>query len=329
MRLFKRYPDLDVLAKEIQADIRNRDLPFLPIKEKIIWDAGSCKERKIGIQDIRNQIYDYIAVRGMAEIIPRKGLYQCASIKTRGQLYGLRAIQKWLRADPKGTKYVLKCDIRKFYPSVSHEKLLGFLNKRIKNDDLLWLIEEILKSFGPQGLSIGSYLSQTMANLYLSDLYHFIEEDCAIYKTRRGVTRRYKLCTHTLFYMDDILCFGANKTNMKKLAVLIGEKLTEMGLELKAEPQVYPMDDDAVVDMLGFKIYRSRTAIRKRNWKRIRRSLIRYDRMPKNEIHAKKIASYWGFIKHTNSCVIRHDYKAHKLFNRARKQLSQMAKPDG
>lgn len=326
VRLLKKYPDLDVLAKEIQEEIRTRNITLVPIKTKIIWDVGSGKEREIGIQDIRNQIYDYIAVRGLADLKPRIGLYQCASIKKRGQLYGLKTIQSWLQTDLQGTRYVLKCDVKKFYPSVSHEKLLGFLNRLIKNDALIWLIGEILKTFGSKGLSIGSFLSQTLANLYMSELYHYIEEECAIFKTRRGVTRRYKLCSHILFYMDDVLALGANKSNMKRLAALIQNKLSEMGLEMKEAPRLYPLEGKAFIDMLGFKIYRNKTAIRKRNWKRIRRSLIRYERQPKNICQAKRIASYWGFIKYTNSCLIRKDYQAHKLFNHARRYLSFIAK---
>ena len=144
---------------------------------------------------------------------------------------------------------------------------MEFLRRRIKNDKLLWLIEEILKTFG-QGLSIGSYLSQTLANLYLSELYHYIEEECYVIKTRRGITRRYKLCSHVLFYMDDIMATSGNKTHLKMLSKLIGQKLNEMCLMYKCEPEIYPLKNKHFIDMLGFKIYRNKTTIRKRNWKR-------------------------------------------------------------
>ena len=153
--LRERYPDLDTLAYEIQAEIQSRSITLYPLRMREKIDTSSGKLRVIGMQNIRNQIYDYIAVMALEELSRRLGRYQCASVKGRGQIYGLKAIRKWMK-NPKETRYMLKLDIKKFYPSVKHETIMSFLHKRVKNDPLLWLIGEILKSFGETGLSIGS-----------------------------------------------------------------------------------------------------------------------------------------------------------------------------
>ncbi len=43
--------------------------------------------------------------------------------------------------------YVLKCDIKKFFDSVDHEILLSILNRRVKDEDAVWLLREIVKSY--------------------------------------------------------------------------------------------------------------------------------------------------------------------------------------
>lgn len=43
--------------------------------------------------------------------------------------------------------FALKCDIKKFFQSVPHQKLLELIQKRIKDKKVLWLIEEIVASF--------------------------------------------------------------------------------------------------------------------------------------------------------------------------------------
>ena len=62
----------------------------------------------------------------------------------------------------KNLRCIGKADIKKCFPSINHGLLMNFLNKRIKNDDLLWLIQTLIDTF-EQGLSIGSYLSQYYA----------------------------------------------------------------------------------------------------------------------------------------------------------------------
>jgi len=43
--------------------------------------------------------------------------------------------------------YALKCDIKKFFHSVSHQKLFGIIKNRVKDPKFLWLIWEIISSF--------------------------------------------------------------------------------------------------------------------------------------------------------------------------------------
>lgn len=311
-KLLNKYQTIDDLAYTIQKELKERKLVYPPIWTKEIVDSSSNKIRTIGIQNIKQQIYDYIAVRGLDELTRRIGMYQC-SYKGKGQVYGAKVIYRWMRE--KDVKYACQFDIQKYYDSVPHDKLLTFLKKHVKNDDLLWLIEELLKSF-KSGLSIGSYLSQLLANLYLSELYHYME---SLYKIRRG--RRVKLAKHFIFYMDDIVVLGSNARDMHKVAEAIIEKANEMGLFIKPSWRVYKL---GYVDMMGYKIYKDYIEVRKRNWKRIRRAFLRFD--SKNVDLARRVIAYYGLIKHTNYQNADLKYKINKMAHMARRIVSNESK---
>jgi retron-type reverse transcriptase len=93
-------------------------------------------------------------------------------------------------------RYVLKCDVRKFFPSMDHAMLLGRLARKIKDPDVLWLAQTIIEHSNPQepvpgyypgddlftacerprGIPIGNQTSQFFANVYLDPLDHFVKE---------------------------------------------------------------------------------------------------------------------------------------------------------
>ncbi len=81
--------------------------------------------------------------------------YSC--IKDRGIHALLKKLQTDLRADLQGTVYCAKMDIRKFYPSINHEILKEIIRKKIKDKELLSLLDEIIDS--ADGVPIGNYLS--------------------------------------------------------------------------------------------------------------------------------------------------------------------------
>lgn len=97
-----------------------------------------------------------------------------ANIKGRGIHMCAERLRHALYTDPKGTRYCLKLDIRKYYPSIDHEIMKDEVRRTIKDKRLLALIDGIIDSC--DGLPIGNYLSQYLANLYLSRFDHRMKE---------------------------------------------------------------------------------------------------------------------------------------------------------
>lgn len=201
--------------------------------------------------------------------------YSC--IKGKGIMGAANAVKNALR-DEQGTIFCLKLDIKKFYPSVNHAILKQLLRRKFKDQDLLWLLDEIIDS--ADGIPIGNYLSQFFANFYLSYFDHWIKE-----------VKRVK---YYFRYADDIVIFGNNKPELHQLRAEIREYLlTNLKLEVKSNYQVFPVAARGV-DFLGYKFYHTHTLLRKSIKQNFARKLAK-------GCDAKTVASYWGWAKHCNS----------------------------
>ena len=303
------YPITEIIISELQEEIIKKSISFPSIWYRDKIDGSSGKIRRIGIQNIKQQLYDYIAVEGLKPLLKRIGEYQYASIPGRGCTKGKEVIHRWIQN--RKMRYFVKMDVKKCFESIDHRLLMDFLKRHVKNEKLLYLIQVLIDSF-EKGLSIGSYLSQYLCNLYMSILYHYIMED--LYKIRRG--KRTNLVRHCLIYMDDILLIGTRAADLKRAARLIKEKAEELGLEIKPDYQIRQIDGTCI-DMMGYRIYRTHTEIRKRIFLRARRAFRKARKRPSRAI-AEKCISYYGYIKHTDSRRIERKWKARKIIRKCK-----------
>lgn len=201
--------------------------------------------------------------------------YSC--IKGRGIHKASQNLRKALK-DKQGTVYCLKLDIEKFYPSVNHEVLKALLRRKFKDQDLLWLLDEIIDS--ADGLPIGNYLSQYLANFYLSYFDHWIKE-------QKHVKYYYR-------YADDMVILSPNKTELHSLLNEIKTYLSDnLKLKVKGNYQVFPVSSRGI-DFVGYVHYHSHTLLRKSIKKR-------FAMAAKKKNNKASIASYLGWAKHCNS----------------------------
>lgn len=201
--------------------------------------------------------------------------YSC--IKKRGIHLLLKKLKRDLK-DVSGTTYCLKFDIKKFYPNIDHQVLKGLLRKKFKDPDLLWLLDEIIDS--APGLPIGNYLSQYLANFYLSYFDHWIKE-------QKRVRYYYR-------YADDVVILAPDKPTLHTLQYETRDYLhTNLKLEVKGNYQVFPVESRGI-DFVGYVFRHSHILIRKQIKKNFARKLA------KNPDHASK-ASYLGWLSHSDA----------------------------
>lgn len=219
--------------------------------------------------------------------------YCCASIKDRGIHYGAKYIKKIIVRDRKNTKYCLKLDIKKFYPSINRQILKRKFMRIIKDRDTLDLIDLLVDS-GKEGLPIGNYTSQWFANFYLQDMDHYIKEKLKV--------------PYYIRYMDDMVIFHRNKKELHKMKEEIEKFLQKEGLKLKENWQLFKVDSRPI-DFLGYRFYRGYTTLRSGNFLRIKRRVKKvYKKGKINEKDASAIISYHGWIKHSNSFEFNKKY---------------------
>ena len=181
-------------------------------------------------------------------------------------------------------RYVFKCDIRKYFPSIDHQILQDKFERKIKDAETFELIRTIINSadavdnnpihyfagddlFTPlqrrRGLPIGNQTSQFFANVYLDGFDHFIKE-----KLR---------CKYYIRYVDDFVIFDDNKMKLHNIRELIEQHLATLRLQMHPhKSQIFPVEQGT--DFLGYRIFPSHRLIRKSNVKRFRRKLRRYQR---------------------------------------------------
>lgn len=209
-----------------------------------------------------------------------------ACIKDRGINGTMRKVKKALK-DKENTRYCLKLDIKKFYPSVDHETMKQIVRRKIKCKDTLTLLDQIIDS--ADGVPIGNYLSQYLANLYLAYFDHWLKEVV-------GVKYYFR-------YADDMVILHADKAYLHNLLTQIQDYVgTRLKLSVKGNYQVFPVDVRGI-DFVGFVFFHTHTLMRKsikKNFCRAVAKLNKRDNVPQKE-YKQVICSWLGWAKYSNS----------------------------
>ena len=252
------------------------------------------------------QWIQHIVVKTLKPIF-MKGMYKfsCGSVPNRGVHYGKKYLEKFIKKNPKKTKYVLKLDIHHFYESVDIQILKERFAQIIKDDKMLALIYFVLDSNAgilpdgtiiKRGLPIGFYTSQWFANWFLQPFDHFVKEELK--------------ADFYMRYMDDIVIFGSNKRELHRIFKRIEEYLGSINLKVKSNWQVFRFDyidkngkrQGRFVDFMGFKFYRDKTTIRKSIFLRACRTARRISKKLKISWRdACQILSYMGWFYPTDT----------------------------
>lgn len=158
---------------------------------------------------------DRVVIRCFCDVclkskIDKRLIYDnCACRKEKGTTFAIKRLHKFLRTEyfknQNNKIYFLKCDIRKYFPSINHDILLRMLEKVNFSDDEMWIIRKIIKEQpdnATRGLPLGNQSSQWFALFYLNKLDHFIKEQLKI--------------KYYVRYMDDMILIHRDKGYLVK-----------------------------------------------------------------------------------------------------------------
>ena len=142
------------------------------------------KLRKIHKATVRDRVLYQAVYRILYQVFDPTFIFHSYSSRDRkGTHAGIASFEKYIRQVSKNHKssgYVVKCDIRKFFDSIDHNILLGLIEQKIKDANLLMLIRKIIDSFSTgagKGLPLGNVTSQLFANMYMNQLDQYVKRE--------------------------------------------------------------------------------------------------------------------------------------------------------
>lgn len=271
-------------------------------------DSG--KVRKIDWNPCyRDNIVQHAIERVAGRYLIKSGIEDTyAGIRKRGIHKGVMRMKKFLAEYPADKPiYILKMDVRKYYQNIDHDILKGLIRRKIKDKRTLELFDKIIDSHSP-GLPIGNYLSQLLANYYLSRYDRFVKDSGFRHYSR---------------YCDDIVVIHEDKNRLRDLLRETERMFVELKLEIKANVQVFPIERSGL-DYLGYIFRRGIIVIRKKGERRFRRAANIFLKKP-NEKHSRPLSSYWGWFK----WLTRGDRLWHRFFDCSYKKLYANIKTGG
>jgi retron-type reverse transcriptase len=178
-------------------------------------------------------------------------------------------------------RYVLKCDVEKYFPSIDHEILMSLIVERIWDEQVLWLVRTIVGGSNPQpealhyfpgdglftpyerrrGIPIGNQTSQFFANVYLDKLDHYVKETLRV----PGYVR----------YVDDLLVFDNDKRRLHEARAATEAFIERLRLRLHPR-KCFVAPASAGFTFLGYRIFPTHRRLDADNVRRFKRRLGRY-----------------------------------------------------
>jgi hypothetical protein len=274
---------------------------------------------------MKQQCLDWVVSEALDGFFNDK-IHPCqeSGISRRGPLHAQKRISRWIKSEPRKMKYCIQGDVQKFYPSIDHDVLKAIFSKYVVNEDILYLLNLLIDSYGSRGICIGSYLALRVANMMVGLALYWLDER-NFYYNRKGEIKG-KRYSHIIVYTDNISIFGANKTQVRKSMQDLAEYLClNYKLTIKSPWVFRNLEKDGFFDVAGYKIYADHSTVRKRTFKRIRNEAIRNNR-DFDSSTARSVTSRWGQLKWTDSYKFCRKYKYFRTLSHAKEVVRNEAK---
>ena len=220
--------------------------------------------------------------------------------------------------------YVLKCDIRKFFPSIDHEIVKGLVARKIKDANVLRLVALIVDGSNSQisvdgifpgddlltsierrrGLPIGNQTSQFFGNVMLNPLDHFVQD----------VLR----CPAYIRYCDDFVLLSNDKRELADWRVQIERFLQSLRLRLHPTKRQISRTIDGL-PFLGYRVFSSHRRLATSGVRRIRRNLKLYRQwFRRGRIDARnltqRLRAWIAHADHANTTALKRRLFADTMF---------------
>lgn len=169
--------EIEIILRKVKA----RTFEFTSYREKLISKGAGKAPRQLSIPTVRDKLVLKFLALLLADLYPGQVAWVPHST--------IKRVHDVSRTRP-ATDFYLRLDIENYYPSINHKILMRILRRKIRNKQILHLIQNAiqtptgkqkssstLNSLGvPQGLSI----SNILASIYLADIDQEFSTDSTI-----------------------------------------------------------------------------------------------------------------------------------------------------
>ena len=286
-----------------------------PVKRVMIPKPGSAEKRPLGIPTVRDRVVQTAMRMVMEPIFEREFALQSYGFRPgRGCKDALRRVDELLQS---GLVHVVEVDIKGYFDSIPHDRLLKLVREHIADGRVLKLVEAFLKQGVlaqsekiegyemkeieelESGTPQGGVISPLLANIYLNPL------DWQMSREGHQMVR----------YADDMVILCPDAQSAERVLQSLRQWMEQAGLTLHPEKtKIVDMGQPkAYFDFLGYRFQRGKTQgrlkrfIRPKSVKKIKEALKPLTK--RNNGHSldsivrrlkPKLRGIYGYFKHAN-----------------------------
>lgn len=258
------------------------------------------KRRHIHKADVKDRIVHQILYDYLYQLFDKTFIYDSYSCRkekgTHRAVIRLGNMCRKLSKNYTRDVWALKLDIKKFFASVDHQILKMFLLKKITDENIIWLLDQVIDSFSTddgRGIPLGNLTSQIFSNIYLNQLDQFIKHELRV--------------QYYLRYADDFVIISQTKKDFDKYTCILAEFLKE-NLSLELHPRKIRIRRlEWGIDFLGYivllhGVLLPRTKTKKRMLKNLEKKIKEFyiGEIDSRALY-QSVNSYTGYLSHANT----------------------------
>lgn len=228
--------------RQLNIELAEHRYKALPVKKVILYKGE--KAREIALYSMRDKVVQQSLAYELNRIYDNRFSEQTYAYRNnKSALNAVNVIDEQIRSSK--YTYIMKADIVHFFDTIHWETLRNILCQTIKEEDVLFLIEEnskstMLEDTGEliekrQGIYQGSAISPILSNIYLMDFDNWLAQENVFY----------------VRYADDMLLLGNSKEELLSLLKAMKLKLQMLGLKVN-ESKTSCVSLEEGINFLGY-----------------------------------------------------------------------------